>query len=69
MQRSVHFSTIVYNMSLAFEMKFFASENEIILKRHDLQVVPKCKFLKWGYHFSNGHPACTVEHFANIFTV
>ena len=26
------------------------------------------RILKIGYHYSNGHPVCTVEHFANIFT-
>ena len=53
-------------MNFAFEMKV-----GYLKKNHDLQIVPKCNLLKMGvaYHYSNGHPACTVEHFANIFTV
>ena len=30
--------------------------------------MPKCEIYKWGYHYSNGHPACTGEHVGlNIF--
>ena len=55
-------------MRMAFEMKTFCVRNGVISKSHGSQVVPKCEFLKWGYHYSSQHPACTVEHFVNIFT-
>ena len=56
-------------MSLAFEMKRFARESGLF-KKSWLTNCTKMRILKKkGYHYSNEHPACTVEHFANIFTV
>ena len=54
-------------MSLAFEMKTFSVLKGVILKSHKLcQIV---NFENLEYNYSNWHPACTVEHFVNIFTV
>ena len=50
-------------------MQTFCAWKWVISKSHDLQIVQKCEFWKWGHHYSNGHPARTVEHYANIFTV
>ena len=44
MQMECSINILVFNMSLAFEMKTFCMCKVIISKSHNSQIVPKCEF-------------------------
>ena len=56
-------------LSLAFEMKTFCLWKGVISKSHDTQIMQKVIFENCDTIFSNGNPACIVEHFVNIYIV
>ena len=60
----------MFNMSLAFEMKtLFACERGLFHKVMTHKLCQNANFGNGGYHYSNWHPSCTVEHVVNIITV
>ena len=46
----------------------FACEMGLFQKVMTHKLCQNANFWKRGYHFSSKHPACTAEHFVNIFT-